>query len=186
MGGGGDGVAGHWGQWSEWVCHYQCYIHTEKRVRFCDDPAPANDGAECVGNSEDFKNSTCGQNLVCPLECPVGLWDFNCDKTCLTCSPDCDKFSGSCESCVAGYKFPESGCDTECGVNTFGPNCEGDCLQKCETDCVDRVEGTCPIVSNNMKYLLLIFLVVPVVGVILLLLRKKKELIVEEALVPFE
>ena len=50
--------AGNWGDWSPWSeCSQTCGDGFRNRMRRCDDPAPLNNGPDCVGDT--FANLTC-------------------------------------------------------------------------------------------------------------------------------
>ena len=49
-------VDGEWGKWNEWTpCAVTCGNGTQKRHRFCNNPAPNNGGLECPGNSSEIR-----------------------------------------------------------------------------------------------------------------------------------
>ena len=51
-------VIGGWGNWLSWsTCSRSCGTGTQIRKRFCDNPAPINNGTECVGIS--FQSNSC-------------------------------------------------------------------------------------------------------------------------------
>lgn len=52
-------VNGGWSYWTTWsTCPVTCGGALRTRTRTCDNPAPANFGLACIGNSEE--NSMCG------------------------------------------------------------------------------------------------------------------------------
>ena len=49
-------VGGAWGAWSGWSeCSSECGGGTQIRSKQCNDPAPANGGAECEGESTEVR-----------------------------------------------------------------------------------------------------------------------------------
>lgn len=45
-------IDGHWGRWSAWsACSKSCDEGQMTRTRSCNDPAPQNGGAPCVGSA---------------------------------------------------------------------------------------------------------------------------------------
>ncbi|XP_013388599.1 uncharacterized protein LOC106157477 [Lingula anatina] len=57
-------IDGAWGPWKAWgKCSATCGTGTERRVRFCDSPAPQNGGSMCVGSDEETRPCDAG---VCP------------------------------------------------------------------------------------------------------------------------
>ena len=60
-------VNGNWTEWNQWgACSlaYNTTNGTEIRERTCSDPAPANNGLDCVGDSSE--NRSCNIELLCP------------------------------------------------------------------------------------------------------------------------
>jgi len=57
-------VDGVWTAWAEWqACPVTCGSGTQKRIRTCTDPAPANGGATCPGKAEDSQDCN---TAACP------------------------------------------------------------------------------------------------------------------------
>jgi len=49
-------VDGRFTAWSNWgTCDKACGVGNQTRTRSCTDPAPANNGADCVGLEEDIQ-----------------------------------------------------------------------------------------------------------------------------------
>ena len=50
-------VDGDWSDWNEWSdCSADCGEGTQTRSRTCSNPAPANGGAECVGDAVETQS----------------------------------------------------------------------------------------------------------------------------------
>lgn len=57
-------VHGQWGAWGKWTdCSKSCGIGVSERIRFCNKPAPQNNGRTCVGNGRETKLCT---KRTCP------------------------------------------------------------------------------------------------------------------------
>ena len=47
-------VHGNWNNWTSWTaCNVTCGGGTQIRDRLCNDPAPANNGTDCVGGASE-------------------------------------------------------------------------------------------------------------------------------------
>ena len=57
-----DGGYSDFGEWSE--CSALCKGGIQTRTRTCTQPAPANGGADCVGEASESK--PCNENEICP------------------------------------------------------------------------------------------------------------------------
>ncbi|XP_059171730.1 uncharacterized protein LOC131952856 [Physella acuta] len=165
---------GAWSAWTEWTCNVICHVYRDQRTRLCNNPAPANNGRDCEGNTVEYRDSDCGRNVICPTDCPVGRWDLNCTKSCEHCEDDCNKFLGNCTSCTPGFMFPERSCNEVCPPFTYGKNCEGNCMEKCEAECLDKVNGNCPLKDNPYLKLLWMLLLIPVIALFLFVLRRRQ------------
>ncbi|XP_059171736.1 uncharacterized protein LOC131952859 isoform X2 [Physella acuta] len=164
---------GAWSAWTEWTCTVICHVYRDQRTRLCNNPAPANNGRDCEGNTVEYRESDCGRNFICPTDCPVGRWDLNCTKSCEHCEDDCNKFLGNCTSCAPGFMFPERSCNEVCPPFKYGKNCEGNCMEKCEAECLDKVNGNCPLKDNPYLKLLWLLMLIPVITLFLFILRRK-------------
>ena len=59
-----DSVDGGWSDYGDWTeCSTKCGGGTQTRTRTCTNPAPANGGADCVGEATESQN--CNTQL-CP------------------------------------------------------------------------------------------------------------------------
>ncbi|KAK3601583.1 hypothetical protein CHS0354_027828 [Potamilus streckersoni] len=75
---------GSWGAWSKFtVCSATCGRGTMMRNRLCDNPPPANGGANCPG--QDLQHRPC-ENRQCPQDGGWSEWSewSNCPATCGT------------------------------------------------------------------------------------------------------
>ncbi len=52
-------VDGGWSDWSDTVCNATCGPGFMDQERFCDDPAPANSGDGCTGDSVQATSNPC-------------------------------------------------------------------------------------------------------------------------------
>ena len=63
-------VNGKYSQWSEWSeCSAECGGGTQTKTRTCTNPAPANGGADCVGDSSKTRECNiraCGKEMIFP------------------------------------------------------------------------------------------------------------------------
>ncbi|XP_035665050.1 C-type mannose receptor 2-like [Branchiostoma floridae] len=58
-------VDGDWSSWAAWSgCSVTCGVGTETRDRTCNNPAPANGGADCVGQTQETR--LCDTGASCP------------------------------------------------------------------------------------------------------------------------
>ncbi|KAI8786325.1 cell death abnormality protein 1, partial [Biomphalaria glabrata] len=140
----------------------------------CTNPAPQNEGNPCEGEEKEAKESDCYRNKLCPKDCGPGFWGEDCKFLCQNCEPDCEKFTGQCSNCKAGYKRPKERCNVGCEENEYGPNCLNNCTHKCGEDCADRIHGFCA--KNILLYapLMLILFLTPYVLLFCLRSRDRK------------
>jgi hypothetical protein len=62
-----DFLEGNWGMWTSWTkCTVTCGEGTQDRKRFCNNPAPFNGGANCIGESSQSQKCDNGN-------CPDGI-----------------------------------------------------------------------------------------------------------------
>ncbi|XP_066275229.1 SCO-spondin-like [Branchiostoma lanceolatum] len=122
-----DGGWSDWGLWSD--CSVTCGFGTRARERTCTNPAPANDGGDCVGPDQETQ------------QCNTGVFCENVDE----CVFDPCENGGTCEDEVIGYACT-------CAAGYEGFHCETD-TDECASAvhpclnggiCVDEVNGyTC-------------------------------------------
>nr|XP_054608122.1 hemicentin-1 isoform X2 [Nothobranchius furzeri] len=133
-------VHGGYSEWAEWgICSVSCGVGTQKRLRLCNNPLPANGGHHCAGS--DTETRSC-QKQLCPVDGHWSEWSHweECSQTCgqgnrtriRTCSnPPAQHGGRSCEGkavdvimcsvrpCpVAGHWgpwLPWSPCSESCG-----------------------------------------------------------------------
>ncbi|KAH9495622.1 hypothetical protein Btru_014827 [Bulinus truncatus] len=162
----GKKASAGWGLWSEWACQSDCSQKKMVRFRDCDNPASEPGGMDCLGPPLEFTvDNRC--SIVCPFACPVGSWGINCTYDCSHCESDCNKITGMCHSCSAGFKAPDRACSIGCGEFQYGVMCEGACEDKCYgEDCTERVHGTCPVLRTVLSYFVLLIFVLPVLGIV--------------------
>ncbi|CAJ0917991.1 unnamed protein product [Ranitomeya imitator] len=75
-------VHGGFSDWLPWQsCSVTCGQGVQKRIRLCDNPAPANGGLSCQG--EESETRVC-QNKLCPVDGSWSDWSpwEECSKTC--------------------------------------------------------------------------------------------------------
>ncbi|KAI8492290.1 hypothetical protein Bbelb_301870 [Branchiostoma belcheri] len=138
-------VNGSWSNWSPWSdCSVTCGVGVRNRTRTCSQPAPANGGADCVGQAQETEQCTTG--VTCPVDGGWSSWASwsDCSVTCglgtrtrtRTCTnpvpanggADCDGQAQETEQCDTGVTCPVngswsnwgpwSGCSVTCGVGS--------------------------------------------------------------------
>ncbi|XP_023195302.1 hemicentin-1 [Xiphophorus maculatus] len=75
-------VHGGYSEWTEWgICSVSCGAGTQKRVRQCNTPLPANGGRHCAGS--DTETRSC-QGKPCPVDGNWSQWSpwEECSQTC--------------------------------------------------------------------------------------------------------
>uniref|UniRef100_UPI0037E9B6AB hemicentin-1 n=1 Tax=Semicossyphus pulcher TaxID=241346 RepID=UPI0037E9B6AB len=99
-------VHGGYSEWAEWgPCSVSCGVGSQKRLRKCDNPRPANGGRHCAGS--DTETRRC-QGKPCPVDGNWSEWSLweECSRTCgqgnrtrvRTCSnPSAQHGGRSCE-----------------------------------------------------------------------------------------
>ena len=86
-------VNGNWSTWSAWsTCSVPCGGGTQTQTRTCNNPAPANGGANCVGSSTNTQN--------CNVQ---------------SCLPTCGGVGGSvCSASARGAGYTDKGATSDC------------------------------------------------------------------------
>ncbi len=82
-------VNGNWGNWEVWgSCSLTCGSGSQSRTRLCNNPAPSNGGAVCVGSASE---SQLCNTATCPVTpgAKIGLlvFLFVCLSLCLSICP---------------------------------------------------------------------------------------------------
>ena len=113
-----DGGWSDYGEWSE--CSADCGEGVQTRSRSCNNPTPANGGAECEG--EETETRSCNKG-ACPVD---GGWSDFGDWS--ECSADCGE----------GVKTRSRSCNNPAPANG-GAKCEGE-----ETESKPCNKGVCP------------------------------------------
>ncbi|XP_070574887.1 SCO-spondin-like [Ptychodera flava] len=76
-------IPGNWSPWSEWAeCSATCGDHPVSRSRACDNPPPADGGADCYGDSMESQLVSCGPQ--CQIDGGWSDWTqwSECSQTC--------------------------------------------------------------------------------------------------------
>lgn len=125
-------VDGGWSEWGE--CSVACGGGTQARI--CNDPIPANGGADCVGNSERTCNTQpCGGGGATPATPIDGGW-----SAWSACSVSC---GGGTQTRTCTNPAPTNG----------GANCVGSSSQACNTQTCETTNSleTSVITTPNIK-----------------------------------
>ena len=133
----GATVDGGWGDWTDWSeCSAECDGGTQTRSKKCNNPAPANGGADCEGESSETRS--CNEQ-ACPVNGGWGDWtDWS------ECSAECD----------GGTQTRSKKCNNPAPANG-GADCEGEDTEtrECNTQsCVGKCPSTHPYVYYNGEY----------------------------------
>ncbi|KAI8507552.1 hypothetical protein Bbelb_149320 [Branchiostoma belcheri] len=119
-------VDGGWSDWSLWSdCSVTCESGTQTRDRTCDNPAPANGGADCDGPAEETQ--VCDTGVPCPVD---GGWS------------DWSLWSDCSVTCESGTQTRDRTCDNPAPANG-GADCDGldQETQECDTGVPCPVDG---------------------------------------------
>ncbi|KAH9495599.1 hypothetical protein Btru_014747 [Bulinus truncatus] len=100
-------------EWSVWQCHHHCKRQVMLRQRRCIESG-ADDG-KCSKSLLDMRADIC-YPTKCPTDCPDYKWGPNCNGSCSNCAQPCNKFTGICNICKAGFGDPKTSCLTELPV----------------------------------------------------------------------
>ncbi|XP_078616401.1 uncharacterized protein LOC144884802 [Branchiostoma floridae x Branchiostoma japonicum] len=122
-------VDGGWSDWSAWSdCSVTCGVGTQTRDRSCTNPAPADGGAECDGDTGETQE--CDSGVFCPVD---GGWsDWSAWSDCsVTCGVGTQTRDRSCTNPAPQHGGAECDGDTEetqeCDSGVFCPaRCQGD------------------------------------------------------------
>ncbi|XP_033732288.1 sushi, von Willebrand factor type A, EGF and pentraxin domain-containing protein 1-like isoform X2 [Pecten maximus] len=106
-------VDGEWNEWGNWTeCSATCGNSTRTRIRVCDNPAPDNGGAECIGDGTETEVCVeescpeCGE-LVPPVNGSLACTNDGVDNVCVL---ECD------DGFVTDIPVPDN---YTCGNSTF-------------------------------------------------------------------
>ncbi|KAM8746417.1 hemicentin-1 isoform 1-T1 [Acanthopagrus schlegelii] len=75
-------VHGGYSEWAEWgPCSVSCGVGSQKRLRQCNNPLPANGGRHCAGSNTETRNC---QGKPCPVDGNWSEWSLweECSRTC--------------------------------------------------------------------------------------------------------
>ncbi|XP_034531212.1 hemicentin-1 [Notolabrus celidotus] len=75
-------VHGGYSEWAEWgPCSVSCGVGSQKRLRQCNNPRPANGGRHCAGSNTETRSC---QGKPCPVEGNWSEWTLweECSRTC--------------------------------------------------------------------------------------------------------
>ena len=99
-----DGIFGKWSSYSN--CSQSCGPGTQNRTRKCNSPAPANGGADCIGNKIETRKCFI---KPCPVNGAFGNWS---------------EYSVCSVSCGKGVQYRERKCDSPL-PKYGGKDCDG-------------------------------------------------------------
>ncbi len=74
-------VDGGWSAWQDTTCNVTCGDGFLKQERFCNSPAPANNGADCAGPYNQTSSTSCN-----PAPCPSREQSANGATATIVCS----------------------------------------------------------------------------------------------------
>uniref|UniRef100_A0A2C9LM77 Uncharacterized protein n=1 Tax=Biomphalaria glabrata TaxID=6526 RepID=A0A2C9LM77_BIOGL len=91
--------------WTEWSCASNCSDTSYYRKRICKNQISGGiSSTDCSYPVFDRKAGDCYLSGKCPINCKDFTWGLGCNGTCMKCQEPCDKFTGHCRACKAGYK----------------------------------------------------------------------------------
>ena len=159
-------VHGGWSDWSTPVCSRSCGGGTQTRTRSCSNPAPANGGNPCSGESSN--PAVCNQH-ECSIDGGWSTWSLPsaCSKSCDTgtrtrtraCNNPAPALGG--DPC-SGDTSLEEFCNThDCSTVVHGGWSEWSPQTLCSSSCLQTLQRTCTnpepsngggdCVGNNVK-----------------------------------
>ncbi|KAK6959274.1 platelet endothelial aggregation receptor 1-like isoform X2 [Biomphalaria glabrata] len=123
-------------------CGYFVHVDDDGKDNDCDNLVDeelrngVDDDGDGLIDEDTYKVSDCDK---------AGRWAKGCLQACSDfCFSKCDKYNGTCSSCVNGRTNPQNFCLDECPKYTYGKNCKGNCSEKCNgRDCIERSQGQC-------------------------------------------
>ncbi|XP_025106624.1 uncharacterized protein LOC112571665 isoform X2 [Pomacea canaliculata] len=117
-------VDGNWGEWSEFtLCSATCGLGTKKRMRECDNPAPASGGRMCAGLPVFAKKCEIAK---CPQDGEWSLWT---------------EWSACATTCGEGLRSRTRTCDSPRPLHG-GKECEGELRRHPPVSAADHVLST--------------------------------------------
>nr|KAI8752426.1 platelet endothelial aggregation receptor 1-like [Biomphalaria glabrata] len=115
-----DYTAHLYSPWSIWQCDENCYETRQKRTRVCL-------VEECTEQVLQWRKAECYVMYTCPKFCKDFEWGIGCNKSCANCLDTCDKYNGSCTTCLPFFTSPANGCQSE----ILGVWQEWTCAEEC-------------------------------------------------------
>ncbi|CAH1788104.1 unnamed protein product [Owenia fusiformis] len=124
-------VTGGWGEWGNFsACTATCEAGISVRTRECNNPTPANGGANCTGNSTE--TVLCPGPDHCPIDGGLSNWTSQgCNRNDVTCSGGTETWTRTCDSPEPMYGGANCTGDT---LKVTGCNGSDICLQSCTSD----------------------------------------------------
>ncbi|KAL4231142.1 Thrombospondin type 1 repeat-containing protein [Mactra antiquata] len=123
-------VDGGYSDWTQWgPCSVTCGTGVSFRERSCDNPAPQNGGASCVG--DDTESQSCDSGTVCQGPVDGGFSSWTTWSTCsVTCGTGTSTRSRSCNN-----PAPQNGGSNCVGSSSESTSCDaGTCSSAADVD----------------------------------------------------